>query len=104
MGSRMAVVTKLLLGAEFEIPIMTAKGDLKLRPGIRLVVSGVSNVFVDRIATTRNGETAEYCGRIDFGVEYRLEDNLVLDSFYTSGHDREEFASYGAGLKLQFEF
>ena len=104
-GSRTVAVTKLQLGAEFDIPVETASGDLKLRPGLRLVVSDSSNVAVAGYATVGTGEAAEYRGRIDFGVDYRLDDDLVLgfESFY-SGRDREDFESYGAGLKLQFEF
>ena len=86
----------------------TARGDLKLRPGLRLVVADASNVGVARNATVGIGEAAEYRGRIDFGIDYRLEDNVVLgfESFYL-GNGREkldETASYGAGLNLQFEF
>ena len=104
-GTRAVAVTKLQLGAEFEIPVDTARGDLKLRPGLRLVVSDSSNIGVVGKATVGTGESAEYRGRIDFGVGYRLDDDLVLgfESFY-SGRDQEEFDSYGAGLNLQFEF
>ena len=44
-------------------------------------------------------------GRIDFGIDYRLEDNVVLgfESFY-SGLGRRELKSYGAGLDLRLEF
>ena len=105
-GTRTVAVTKLQLGAEFEIPVETAKGELKLRPGLRLVVSDASNVGVVGNATVETGESAEYRSRIDFGIDYRLEEDLVLgfESFYSSGRDREEFESYGAGLNLQFEF
>ena len=104
-GSRTVAVTKLQLGAEFEIPVETAKGDLKLRPGLRLVVSDTSNAGVVGNATVWTGKSAEYRGRIDFGIDYRLEDDLVLgfESYY-SRRDREEYESYGAGLNLQFEF
>ena len=105
-GSRTVAVTKLQFGAEFEIPVETARGDLKLRPGVRLVVSDVSNALSEGNRIADAGEAAEYRGRIDFGIDYRLEDDLVLgfESFYSSGRDREEFKSYGAGLNLQFEF
>ena len=106
-------VSKLQLGAEFEIPVETTKGDLKLKPGLRLVVSNAENVADVRneqgeLRTVDHGTSAEYRGRIDFGIDYRLEDNLVFgfESFYTgSGSgDQEKFTSYGAGLNLQFEF
>ena len=44
-------------------------------------------------------------GRIDFGVDYRLEDGFVLgfQNFY-SGLGRKELESYGAGLDLRFDF
>ena len=43
--------------------------------------------------------------RIDFGIDYRLDDGLVLgfDSFY-SGLGRRELESSGAGLDLRMEF
>ena len=102
------VVTKLQLGTEFEIPVETAK-DLKLKPGLRLVVSDVDNVATElnagRLLNVNRGKAAEYRVRIDFGVDYRLDDDLVLgfESFY-SGRDMEEFESYGAGLNLKYEF
>ena len=107
-GRRTVAVTKLQLGAEFEIPVETARGDLKLRPGLRLVVSDTSNAGVVGNTKFDSGESAEYRGRIDFGVDYRLEDNFVLgfESFYL-GNGREkldETASYGAGVNLQYEF
>ena len=107
-GKRTVAVTKLQLGAEFEIPVETARGDLKLRPGLRLVVSDTSNAGVIGTAKVDTGEAAEYRGRIDFGIDYRLEDNVVFgfESFY-HGNGREkldEFESFGAGLNLQFEF
>ena len=106
-------VSKLQLGAEFEIPLETAKGNLMLRPGLRLVVSDVDNVAVapnaqGELRTVDYGEAAEYRGRIDFRIDYRLEDNIVLgfESFYSGNgkSDQEKFGSYGAGLNLQFEF
>ena len=107
-GGRTVAVTKLQLGAEFEIPVETAKGDLIFSPGLRMVVSDLSKAGDVGNAVARTRESAEFRGRIDFGIDYRLEDDLVLgfESFY-SGNGREnmdEFESYGAGLKLQFEF
>ena len=44
-------------------------------------------------------------GRIDFGIDYRLDDSVVLgfESFY-SGLGRKEHESYGVGLDLRMEF
>ena len=107
-GVRAVAVTKLQLGAEFEIPVDTADGDLMLKPGLRLVVSDSTGVGDGENSTSPADAAAEYRARVDFGVDYRLEDNLVLgfESFYSangkSGDD--ESSIYGAGLNLQFEF
>ena len=44
-------------------------------------------------------------GRIDFGVDYSLGDDLVLGlgSFY-SGLGRKDLETYGAGLDLRLKF
>ena len=107
-GVRAIAVTKLQLGAEFEIPVETASGDLMLKPGLRLVVSDSTGAGAGENSTSPADAAADYRARVDFGVNYRLEDNLVLgfESFYsahgTSGED--ESSIYGAGLNLQFEF
>ena len=107
-GVRAIAVTKLQLGAEFEIPVETASGDLMLKPGLRLVVSDSTGAGAGENSTSRADAAAEYRARVDFGVDYRLEDNLVLgfESFYSangkSGDD--ESSIYGAGVNLQFEF
>ena len=107
-GNRTVAITKIQLGAEFEIPVETAMGDLKLRPGLRLVVSDVSNAGVVGNARVEGGEAADYRGRIDFGLAYRLEDYLVFgfESYYLGNFRKksDETETYGAGLNLQFEF
>ena len=96
-------LSKLQVGAELEIPIPTARGDLKFRPGLRFVASdAVGDAFAreeDRTAGPRSS------GRIDFGIDYRLEDSVALgfESFY-SGIGREDWESYGAGIDLRLEF
>ena len=96
-------VSKLQLGAELEIPVETARGDLRFRPGLRFVASDASG---EAFAGEENGATGlRLRGRIDFGVDYRLDEDLVLGfgSFY-SGLGRKDLESYGAGLDLQLEF
>ena len=93
-------VSKLQLGAELEIPIETAQGDLRIKPGMRFVASDTSGgTFPDGAKGLR------LRGRIDFGVDYRLGDDFVLGfgSFY-SGLGRKDLETYGAGLDLQLEF
>ena len=45
-------------------------------------------------------------GRIDLGVDYRLEDGVSLgfQGCYSGLGGESEFESYGAGLGLQVEF
>ena len=91
-------MTRLRLGATFEIPVEAARGDLTLRPGLRFVATdeggglyGESGIGVE-------------C-RIDFGVDYRLDRNVALefDGFY-SGIGRRGRESYGAGVGLRMGF
>ena len=96
-------LSKLQIGAELEIPLVTVRGDLRVRPGLRFVVS---NSTYGAFAGEEDGEAGlRSRGRIDFGIDYRLDDNVVLgfESFY-SGLGRKELESYGAGLDLQLEF
>ena len=96
-------VSKLQLGAELEIPVETARGDLRLRPGLRFVASDASG---EAFAGEESGATVlRLRGRIDFGIDYRLDDDLVLGfgSFY-SGLGRKDLETYGAGLDLRLEF
>ena len=97
-------LSKLQIGAELEIPVETARGDLRLRPGLRFVASDAS---ADAFAGVEGIEATglRLRGRFDFGVDYSLDDGLVLGfgSFY-SGLGRKDLESYGAGLDLRLEF
>ena len=96
-------ISKLQLGAELEIQVVTTRGDLRLKPGLRFVASDASG---EAFAGEENGSTAQRLrGRIDFGIDYSLDDDLVLGfgSFY-SGLGRKELETYGAGLDLRLEF
>ena len=96
-------VSKLQVGAELEIPVAAARGDLLFRPGLRFVVSDANPGAFAREEDGRIGLRSR--GRIDFGIDYRFDDDLVLGfrSFY-SGLGRKELESYGAGLDLRLEF
>ena len=96
-------VSKLQLGAELGIPVETSRGDLRLKPGLRFVASDASG---EAFAGEESGATGlRFRGRIDFGVDCSLDDDLVLGfgSFY-SGLGRKDLESYGAGLDLRLEF
>ena len=93
-----AALTRLRLGATFGIPVEAARGDLTFRPGLRFV------------ATDENGgpygvSDFRAVGRIDFGVDYRLDGSVALefDGFY-SGIGRRDRESYGAGVGLRMDF
>ena len=99
---RAVMVGKLQSGAELEIPVTTAWGEMKLRPGLRFVFSNVGG----SLARTAGVETSSRSwGRIDFEIDYELGDSVVLrfESFY-SGFGRSEIKSYGAVLDIQMEF
>ena len=96
-------LTNLQIGAELEMPIETTRGELKFRPGLRFVISDAKGgAFEDeeeRMADARSR------GRVDLGIDYRLENDLVIGfEGYYSGLGREEFQSYGAALDLWMEF
>ena len=103
VDGRTIALSKLQMGAELEIPVDTPRGDLRFRPGLRFVVSDASGGAWALEEDGRVGLRSR--GRIDFGIEYRLDDDLVLgfESFY-SGLGRKELESYGAGLDLRLEF
>ena len=96
-------VSKLQIGAELEIPVDTARGDLLLKPGLRFVASDASGEAF--VGEESGAAGLRFRGRIDFGIDYRLDDDLVLafGSFY-SGLGRKDLESYGAGLDLRLEF
>ena len=78
-------------------------GKLQFRPGLRFVVSDARE---DDWALEENGRfVLRSGGRIDFGIDYRLEENLALGfgSFY-SGPGRKDLENYGASLDLLLEF
>ena len=103
MDGQTIALSKHQLEAELEIPVATAQGDLLLRPGLWFVVSDASGGAWALEEEGRIGLRSR--GRMDFGIDYRLDDNLVLGftSFY-SGLGRKELESYGAGLDLRLEF
>ena len=94
-----AALTRLRFGATLEIPVeATRRGDLALRPGLRFVVTDE-----DDGPYGASGIGAE--GRIDFGVDYRLDGSVSLefDGFY-SGLGRSDRERYGAGVSLRMDF
>ena len=96
-------LTKFQLGAEIEIPVETARGELRIRPGLRFVASDADGGPLAGMEDEDSGLRSR--GRIDFGIDYRLDGGFVLgfDSFY-SGLGRKDLESYGAGLDLRLEF
>ena len=103
MGGQTITLSKVQVGAELEIPVETARGDLRFRPGLRFVVSDASGGAWALEEGGRFGLQSR--GRIDFGIDYRLDDDIVLgfESYY-SGIGRTNLDSYGAGLDLRLEF
>ena len=93
-----AALTRLRLGATFEIPVDAARGDLTLRPGLRFVAT-------DEDGGPYGESGFGAAGRIDFGVDYRLGGSVALefDGFY-SGIGRRDRESYGAGVGLRMDF
>ena len=91
-------LTRLRLGATLEIPIEALRGELTLRPGLRFVAT-------DEDGGLYGESGVGAAGRIEFGVDYRLEGNVVLefDGFY-SGIGRLNRESYGAGVGLRMDF
>ena len=92
-------VSKLQLGTEFDIPLDTARGELSFRPGLKLV-------FSDRNGGAFGKSERSSAGRVDFGIDYRLEDSFSLGflGYYSGIGGGSEFESYGAGLGLRMEF
>ena len=92
-------VSKLQLGAEFEIPLDPAKGDLLLRTGLKLELS-------DRKGVAFGKSDLSSSGRIDLGIEYRLEEDVSLgfQGHYSGIGGGSGFENYGAGLRLRMEF
>ena len=92
-------VSKLQLGTEFEIPLDPDTGDLTFRPGLKLV-------FSDRNGGKYGESELSTAGRVDLGIDYRLEDDIALgfQGYYSGTGDGAEYESYGAGLRLRIEF
>ena len=92
-------VSKLQLGAEFNIPLDSAIGDLVFRPGLKLV-------FADRKGVAFGKTDLSTSGRVDLGIDYSIEDNVSLgfQSYYSGIGGGSEFETYGAGLGLRMEF
>ena len=93
-------VSKLQLGAEFEIPLDPAKGDLVFRPGLKLVVADRKGVAFGKT------EDLDSSGRVDIGIDYRLDDGIALgfQGYYSGIGGEKDFETYGAGLRLRMEF
>ena len=88
--------------AELDIPIDASRGELRFKPGLRFVASDSSGgTFAGE-----GGEEAESRarGRIDFGIDYRLDGGFVLgfESYY-SGQGQKDLETCGAGLDLRLE-
>ena len=92
--------SKMQLGAKFSIPIESGEGTLKLRPGLRFVLTDSSAPH------SEDADTGfDHHGRIDFGVDYRLEERTSLSfNGYYSGIGRSDFELYGAGINLRMRF
>lgn len=91
---------KLQLGAKFSIPVNSGEGTLKIRPGFRFVMINANSPHSDDADAGVDSH-----GRIDFGVDYRLEErtSLSFNSYY-SGIGRSDFELYGAGINLRMRF
>ena len=92
-------VSKLRLGTEFEFAVDPAKGDMVFRPGLYFVIT-------DRDGGESGASGFTSTGRVDLGVDYRLEDGVSLgfQGYYSGLGGESEFKSYGAGVGLQVEF
>ena len=92
-------VSKLRLGTKFEIPLDPARGDLIFRPGLKLE-------FSDRKGVAFGKSDITSAGRIELGVDCKLEDNVSLgfQGYYSGVGGGAEYESFGAGLRLRMEF
>ena len=92
-------IGKIRLGTELEFPLDPAKGDMVFRPGLYIVVS-------DRDRGEFGASERSSAGRVDLGIDYRLEDGVSLgfQGYYSGLGGESEFESYGAGLGLHMEF
>ena len=92
--------SKIQLGAKFSIPVHAGVGALKFRPGLRFILTNASSSHSDDAAAG-----FDHHGRIDFGVDYRLEGRTSLSfNGYYSGLGRSDFERYGAGVNLRMRF
>ena len=71
-------VTMLQIGAELEIPVETAWGDLLFRPGLRFVASDSSGGALAGAEGEEAGPRSR--GRIDFGIDYSWRTASYSDS------------------------
>ena len=95
------VLAMLKIGAELEIPVEMARGDLLLMSGLRFVAPHAT----EGAFSGQDGNAgARSRSRTDFVIDYRLDGGVVLgfDRFY-SGLGRRELVSYGAGIDLRLE-
>ena len=92
-------VSKLRLGTEFEVPLDPASGQMTFRPGLFVVVT-------DRDGGDSGASGFTTTGRVDLGVDYKLDDGVSLgfQGYYSGLGGESEFKSYGAGLGVQVEF
>ena len=98
VGGQTVALTRLQIGTSFDIPVGAAAGDLMLRPGLRFVMT-------DENGGLHEESGIDAGGRIDFGVDYKLDGNTSLgfEGFY-SGIGWSERESYGAGVSLRMQF
>ena len=92
-------VSKLQLGAEFEIPLDPARGEMTFRPGLKLELS-------DRKGVAFGKSDLSSSARVDLGLDYMLDDGVALgfEGYYSGLGGGSEFETYGAGLGLRMDF
>ena len=93
-----ASLTQLQLGTTFELPVDLARGELTFKPGLSFVAT-------DEDGGLYGESSLDTAGRIDLGIDYRLDENVSLefDGFY-SGLGQRDRESYGAGVGLRMDF
>ena len=96
-------LNNLQIGAELEIPVGTARGDMWFGPGPCHVASDESDGARALDEDSRIGPRTR--GRIEFGFDCMLDYDLVLGfERFHSRLGRREFQSCGSGIDLRLEF
>ena len=92
-------VSKLQLGAEFEIPLDPVRGEMAFRPGLKLELSDRNGIAFGKTDISSSA-------RIDLGVDYLLENGVALgfNGYYSGIGGGSEFETYGADLGLRMDF